>query len=311
MRNPLKQFSPSFSASYMLFTNFYLNFNTGSFYQLPPYTTLGFRDSAGNLVNRYNKLEYLHANHFVVGFEFKPKENQSITLEGFYKQYTQYPVSVHDSVAIASKGGDFGTFGDESVVSIGKGHAYGLELLYRNKDLLGFNLVVSYTYVRSEFSGFSDKLIPSAWDNRNLLNITVSRKFKKNWYLGLKWRYIGGAPYTPYDLNISELQSAWDAQGRGYLDYSKFNQGRLKAFHQLDIRVDKEYYFNKWSLITYVDVQNVYNFQADAPPELVRQDDLNGVPLPATGIPPRYALKTIAGNGGGTVLPTVGIIVQF
>ncbi len=230
MSNPLKQFSPRASASYMLFTNFYLNFNTGSYYELPPYTTLGFRDSSGTLVNKANKAEYLHANHFVMGFEYKPKEMQSISLEGFYKQYTQYPVSVHDSVAIASKGSDFGTFGDEAVVSIGKGHAYGFELLYRNKDLLGFNLVLSYTYVRSEFTGFSDKLVPSAWDNRNLLNITASRKFKRNWYAGFKWRYVGGSPYTPYNYSISELQSAWDAQGRGYLDYSKFNQDRLKAF---------------------------------------------------------------------------------
>ena len=204
---------------------------------------------------------------------------------------------MHDSVAIASKGGDFGTFGDEAVVSVGKGHAYGIELLYRNKDLLGFNLVLSYTYVRSEFSGYTDKLIPSAWDNRNLFNITASRKFRKNWYLGFKWRYVGGAPYTPYNLNTSELQSAWDAQGQGYLDYSKFNSLRLKPFTNWIFRVDKEYYFNKWSLIVYMDVQNVYNFKADSPPILVRQEDANGVPLPATGNPPRYPLQLISGLG--------------
>jgi CarboxypepD_reg-like domain/TonB-dependent Receptor Plug Domain len=311
MMNPLKQISPRFSASCMILPNLFLNFNTGSYYELPSYTTLGFRDSTGKLKNKINNVQYLHANHFVAGFEYKPKEDQVITLEGFYKKYTQYPVSVHDSVAIASKGGDFGTFGDEAVVSTGKGHAYGIEFLYRNKDLLGFNMVLSYTYVRSEFSGYTNKLVPSAWDNRNLFNITASRKFRKNWYLGFKWRYVGGAPYTPYNLNTSELQSAWDTQGQGYLDYSKFNSIRLKPFHQLDIRIDKEYYFNKWSLIAYVDVQNVYNFKADSPPLLVRQEDAKGVPLPATGIPPRYPLQLIPGAGGGTVLPTVGIIVQF
>ena len=311
MANPMRQFSPRFSASYQLTGNLTLNFNTGLYHQLPPYTTLGFRDSTGTLVNRVNSIRYISAEHLVLGLAYLPKETQSISLEGFYKYYLHYPVSINDSVSIASKGGDFGTFGDEAVMPAGKGRAYGLELLYRNKDLFGFNIVLSYTLVRSEFSGFTPRLVPSAWDNHNLFNLTATRHFKKNWYLGLKWRYVGGAPYTPYDLNISELQSAWDVQGRGYLDYSRFNQLRLKAFHQLDLRVDKEYFFKKWSLVTYLDIQNVYNYQADAPPELVRQEDANGVPLPATGNPPRYALTEIPGTASGTILPTVGIIVQF
>lgn len=311
MYNPFGQVSPRFSASYLLTGKLSLNFNTGIYYQLPPYTTLGYRDSAGDLVNRINKVKYINSDHLVLGLEYQPRESQSISVEGFYKYYRHYPVSVNDSVSIASKGGDYGTFGDEAVIPAGKGKAYGAEFLYRNQDLLGFNVVVSYTLVRSEFSAFTSAMIPSAWDNKNLLYITVSRHFKRNWYLGWKWRYIGGAPYTPYDLQTSELQSAWDAQGRAYLDYSRFNQLRLKAFQQLDVRVDKEYYFNKWSLIAYLDVQNVYNFKADAPPVLVRKEDANGVPLPAAGNPPRYPLQQITGIGGGTVLPTMGIIIQF
>lgn len=311
MYNPFGQVSPRFSASYMLTGNLSLNFNTGIYYQLPPYTTLGYRDSSGDLVNRINKVRYINSNHLVLGLEYQPGESQSISVEGFYKYYRNYPVSVTDSVSIASKGGDYGTFGDEAVIPAGKGRAYGAEFLYRNQDLLGFNVVVSYTMVRSEFSGFTSAMIPSAWDNKNLLYITASRHFKRNWYIGWKWRYIGGAPYTPYDLQTSELQSAWDAQGRAYLDYSRFNQLRLKPFQQLDVRIDKEYYFNKWSLIAYIDVQNVYNFKADAPPVLVRKEDANGVPLPATGNPPRYPLQQISGTGGGTVLPTLGIIIQF
>jgi len=64
-------------------------------------------------------------------------------------------------------------------------------------------------------------------------------------------------------MEKSAIKTAWDAQGIGYLDYSKFNKERLKAFHQLDLRVDKSWYYNKWSLMLYFDIQNVYNFNAD------------------------------------------------
>ncbi len=42
--------------------------------------------------------------------------------------------------------------GDEVVLSVGWGRAYGAELFFREQDLRGWNLILSYTYVRSEFS---------------------------------------------------------------------------------------------------------------------------------------------------------------
>lgn len=68
---------------------------------------------------------------------------------------------------------------------------------------------------------------------------------------------IGGTPYTPYDVEKSSLVEAWNASGRPYYDYSKYNTGRLDAFAQLDVRVDKVFYFRKCMLGIYVDLQNV------------------------------------------------------
>jgi hypothetical protein len=128
--------------------------------------------------------------------------------------------------------------------------------------------------------------------------------------MGIKWRLVGGAPYTPYDYEKSSYKIAWDLQGQGYLDYSKFNTLRLKAFHQLDIRVDKQFFFGGWSLMLYADVQNVYNFKADQPPILVRETDSNGSPVTDPSDPRKYILKYLP-NETGTVLPTVGIIIEF
>ncbi|MCE5347313.1 MAG: TonB-dependent receptor [Bacteroidales bacterium] len=310
MSNPVKQLSPRFSASYALTDKMNLNFNTGRYYQLPPYTALGFSNKNGLFINKQNNLSYISVDHFVAGIELIPSENFQITLESFYKNYQNYPFSVRDSVPLSSKSAGYGIFGDEELVSESKGRAYGVELLGRIKEFKKINLVFSYTYVRSEFRGLDSRMIPSSWDNKHIINLTATKKFEFNWDLGLKWRFVGGAPYTPFDYEKSSYKTAWDAQGQGYLDYSRFNSLRLKAFHQLDLRIDKQYFFTGWSFMLYVDVQNVYNHKADQPALLIKESESNGFSVTDPENPLKYSLKYID-NESGTVLPTVGVIIEF
>ncbi len=320
MNNPLDQLSPRLSLSYLLIKNLYLNVNTGRYYQLPPYTTLGYRDNNNVLVNKQNGLKYISADHFVAGLEYLPNQNSRISLEGFYKLYDQYPLSLKDSVSIASKGGDFGIFGDEAVKSFAEGRSYGLELLYRNKMIKKLNIILSYTLVRSEFKDIDQNLqptntyTPTAWDNIHLLNITVTKSFKGNWEAGIKWRFVGGQPYTPYDLQNSALVNVWNTTGRPYPDYSRFNEKRLDPFHQLDVRVDKQFYFSNWSIMLYLDIQNIYNFKSDVQDEYINENENGETVIDNPKAPPqeqRYELTKIPGEGSGTILPTVGIIVEF
>jgi hypothetical protein len=310
MSNPLQQLSPRLSASYVLSEKTNINFNIGRYYQLPPYTALGYSTSTEEFVNRKNNLRYISSDHIVAGIELIPKENIQVTVEGFMKFYSRYPFSVRDSVPLSSKSADYGIFGDEELLSVSDGRAYGIELLGRLKEFRKINLVFSYTFVRSEFKGLNSKWIPSSWDNRHLFNVTATKKFKRNWDFGFKWRFVGGAPYTPYDLDKSMLKTAWDLQGQGYLNYSQFNTLRLKAFHQLDVRIDKQYYFRGWSLMLYADVQNVYSHKSDQPAILIRETGADGIPLTDPVDPQRYLPKYIEGTSG-TVLPTIGIMIEF
>ena len=259
MQNPLQQLSPRLSASYVLTEKWAVTGNIGRYYQLPGYTALGYRNSDGVLVNKDNELKYIGANHYIAGLQFIPREDIFFSVEGFMKQYDHYPFSVTDSISLANKGADFGVLGAEEVVSSNEGKAYGFELLNRTKLKSGFNLIASYTFVRSEFEDKTGVLIPSSWDFRNIFVVTATKSFKKNWIVGLKWRYDGGLPYTPYDLEKSSIVEAWDAQGRAYLDYNQLNNMRLDPYHQLDIRVDKKYFFDQWSFMVYLDVQNLFN----------------------------------------------------
>ena len=309
MQNPLQQLSPRLSASYVLTEKWAVTGNIGRYYQLPGYTALGYRNSDGVLVNKDNELKYIGANHYIAGLQFIPREDIFFSVEGFMKQYDHYPFSVTDSISLANKGADFGVLGAEEVVSTNEGKAYGFELLNRTKLKSGFNLIASYTFVRSEFEDKTGVLIPSSWDFRNIFVVTATKSFKKNWIVGLKWRYDGGLPYTPYDLEKSSIVEAWDAQGRAYLDYNQLNNMRLDPYHQLDIRVDKKYFFDQWSFMVYLDVQNLFNSVATFQDEYIQQTDANGVPIKVNN-GYNYVLKPIPSTSG-TVLPTIGIMVEF
>lgn len=308
MSNPLNQLSPRLSATYELTENINLNANIGRYAMRPAYTTLGYKDIAtGALVNQNENLRYTISNQAIAGFEFQQGRKLRLTVEGFYKQYQYYPFSVSDGLSTASKGTNFGQVGDEEIISTGKGRAYGVEFLLKIMEMNNLNVTATYTLFRSEFTNDKDEYIPSTWDTNQLLNLIASYKLPKNWNIAGRWRFSGGAPYSPIDQNLSELKAAWDITNQPYIDYDNFNSLRLKPNHQLDIRIDKEFYFKKWLLNLYADVQNVYNYQAESTPIWT---NLSPDGIPQEKDADRYQLRQIEAFAG-TILPTLGIIVKF
>ena len=307
MSNMFKQFSPRLSASYALTPQWSVNFNTGRYYQLPSYTSLGYKEN-DVLVNKENELKYISVDHLIGGLEYRPSSIVLFSLEGFYKGYKNYPFSVNDSISLANKGADFGVVGDEEVLSISEGRAFGAEFQTRINAKKG-NLNLSYTLVRSEFDDAAGNYLPSSWDSKHLVALTGTRELKNNWRVGGRWRFVGGLPYTPWDLEKSSYVDVWNLTGGPSLDYSKLNSVRFSAFHQLDLRVDKSFYLNKITAKFYIDIQNLYNFQAEQQDIIVRKTDENGNFL-TTDNGTKYVLESIKSTTG-TVLPTIGIILAF
>ena len=177
-------------------------------------------------------------------------------------------------------------------------------------DWKNLNLTSTYTFFRSEFTDKENVYRPSSWDTRHMVNLIGSYKLNKGWNVSARWRFSGGAPYTPVDMEKSTDREAWNITNQYYIDYDKFNTLRLKPNHSLDLRVDKEIYFSKWALNFYADVQNAYNFQAESPP-IYTNKDVNGEILKdPSGDPAKQGLR-ILDNTSGTVLPTIGVIVKF
>jgi len=310
MQNPLPQFSPRLSATWAISDKWSLNANVGRYYQLPPYTSLGYRNNLGILVNKNNDIKYIQAEHAIAGIEFRPNANSIISIEAFYKFYNNYPFSVRDSMALAFMPVDFGVVGDTEIESTAEGRAYGIELLAQTRLNGNISLVASYTYAISEFKDIDGKYISSSWDNRHVFIVTATKKFKKNWFVGVKWRFAGGLPYTPYNIELSEQVAAWNLRNAPYFDYSLLNANRFGPFHQLDFRIDKQWNFKRSALKLYIDIQNVYNFKSETQ-DIITNKDPDGNILYNENDPTLYNLRAIDKEGSGTIVPTIGIIIDF
>ena len=307
MKELWRQLSPRLSVSYQLIEGLTLSGHVGLYYQLPSYTALGFKGEEGEYVNRH--LDYISVSQESLGLSWTPNENMELSAEGFYKLYGHMPFSLSDQIPLYCKGNDYGTIGNEALSSEAKGRSYGVELMFKWLLTQKLNLSSSLTIFKSEFKdGEQGSYVPSAWDNRFILNMSGTYNFPKHWSLGAKVSCIGGSPYTPYDVEKSSLVEAWNVQGRAYYDYSRYNQERLPVFGQLDVRVDKTFYLKKCMLGFYLDIQNITASKLRQPDALMSTGQIENPSAPLSE--QRYVMKSIR-QESGTFLPTLGITFEY
>jgi len=296
--NVLNTFSPRLSLAYTLAPRWIINASWGQYYKILPYTVLGFQDETGDFANRDG--DYTRSDHYVAGLEFLPRKSTRITLEGFYKRYSNYPVSLRDGVSLANLGGDFSVLGNEDVVTDGLGRSYGAEFSLQQKLSRRFYGILAYTLYWSEFTGLDGVYRPSFWDNRHLLTFTGGYKLPRNWEVGLRVRYLGPAPYAPVDLETST-----ETYPVLIKDYDQLGSLRLSAFNQTDIRIDKKFNFTAWTLNLFFEVQNILGSDLPQEPSYVIARDESGQ------IEDPRRLVEVQGADNSSALPTLGIVIDF
>ncbi len=294
------QFSPRLSASYTLDRAGKVKWNQswGIYYKIPPYTVLGYQDNLGLWVNQSNK--YIESEHLVGGLEFLINESARMTLEGFLKRYSNYPVSIKDEVSLANKGGGFEVLGSEPILSTGLGRTYGVEFLYQQKFTGTWYGIGSLTWYRSEFSGSNEIYQPSLWDNRLLISLLGGYKLGNNWEISTRYRYLGSAPYVP--TNSEKSLQFYPAIVK---DFNNIGSVRLDSYNQVDVRVDKKWSYRNWSLDLFFEIQNVLaNANPQEPSYGLDRNEAGEILLPRR-------LVQVNTNNSATVLPSIGIVINF
>ncbi len=237
-----------------------ISVSAGRYFQSPSYIWLAASDA-----NR--ALKSIGADVMVLGIDRTLQEDLRVSVEGYYKRYSDYPASLtRQFLVLANTGAGYGgadegfaSFGLDPLVSGGRGRAYGVEFLMQKKlsQIRAYG-VLSVSLNRSLFTALDGVERPSNFDQQVIFNLSGGYQFSEDWELGMKFRYASGRPYTPV--------AATGDPGFGYLVVSEYNTLRLPASHALDLRLDRRWPFTSWNLITYVDVQNIYNRKNPNPP---------------------------------------------
>ena len=308
MKDLSDQLSPRLSLSYQLTEHWSLSGNAGLYYQLPPYTALGFKNNNGLYANKY-ALRYMQVSQGSIGLNWRKGDTFEVSVEGFYKDYDKIPLSVADGIPLTCKGNDYGVIGNELLTSTAQGRSYGAELLLKWLVAKKLNLASSFTLFKSEYrTDKESEYIASAWDNRFIFNLRGTYNLPRHWSVGMKVSCIGGAPYTPYDADKSSLVTAWNAQGTPYYDYTRYNEERLPAFTQVDIRIDKTFYLKRCMLGFYIDLQNIAGSKLKQADVLMSTGVIKNPDAPIAE--QRYVMKSLK-QESGTLLPTLGITFEY
>lgn len=275
-------FNPRISFSYSISDLANMNLSIGSYSQSPSYIWLA-------AIPSNKELKAVKVNQIVLGYERNLDEDLRLKLEAFTKQYSDYPTSViRPYLVLANTGAgytgsedNFSSFGFEPLVSKGKGNVNGLELsLQKKSSEVPHYGIISITYSKARFTGLDGIERDGTYDQRLIINASGGYRFNEKWEVSGKFKFATGNPYTSF--NDDGTQSVIN-----------YNSKRFKSFHSVDLRVDRRWEFDGWNLITYLDIQNIYNNKNT---NIIRWD---------------YRKNKVAENNSIGILPSIGVSVEF
>ena len=195
-----------------------------------------------------------HGQHYGLGYEFRPKFDKLLSIDSEIYYELRNDVVVYTDQVVQNPDGSYQYL---NFVNLGHRYSYGLELLIKRQISPHFFGWLSYTFSRSRVRESNDEpWHPTAFDQPNVLNAVASWKPGKGWELGARYQFANGRVTTPV------IGATFDADNGSYQPVNgPSGSVRLPDFSQLDVRVEKDWLYNKWTLGLYLDVINVFNTQ--------------------------------------------------
>ena len=190
-----------------------------------------------------------------IGIESDVSDSVSLELTRFYNWIGGVVVGREDAFRFFTGPPPVGPFDVGPYANEGKGRVAGIEAsakLATSRVVALASATVSRS-VRIDRAGEEGLF---EYDQPVVLNLLASYRLPKGWRLGGRARYSSGNPYTPV------VNRYFDHDSRSFVAvYGDRSSARLPAFWSLDVRIDKEWVFRRWTLAFYLDVQNATNNQ--------------------------------------------------
>ena len=239
------RFSPRVGASYRLTDKLSWRASYGQYFQQPFFLFVAAFPQNRELIP-------IRSEHYVTGFSYVASPSLRITLEGYQKEYKDYPASTDFPTLSLANVGD--TFDVRDILfpmtSAGRGRVRGVELFVEKKFTTNWFGQANLAWSRTRHAGLDEIRRPGAFDYPVIANLVGGRRFGRKWELGARLSYLRGRPFTPFDLDLSREQR------RGIFDLSRVNGERARDYFRFDFRLDRTFYVNDKPLIVFLGLQN-------------------------------------------------------
>jgi len=256
--------SPRASISFKLDPRTRLSAAAGIYYQTPD-----FRVATANPLNLGLKNE--RADHFILGLSRYLSDNFKLTAEAYYKRFDDLIVSNDRTTSLANNNGD--------------GWAAGIDLSLIRRFVNKFYGQINYSYAQSERDDNNGEgSYESDFNQPHVFNILGGYEFNKEWSIAAKWKYATGRPKDSFIVNSNIFNDP--TLQRFSQEITRNNGSRLSDFHTLNFRVDYRKQFNRFAIVSFLDVVNAYNYlnvNEDRFLELTGEEDSRGFQVLPTG----------------------------
>lgn len=244
-----------------------LNLAAGRCYQSPDWFQLAMDRANHGLGSKYT-------DQVVLGLERFFRDDLRGTVEIYYKRYRDVPLPYSMTT---EEPNDF----SPRYVNQGRGYARGIEIFLQKKVQRYFWGTASYSYslARAKDPRDPSREFPWDFDYRQVLTLIAGyrqdcrerawyqRIKSRLWYkaaswlpllpgdeseISFKWRYLGGRPYTPETYHPEWRRWTLDPE-------QPINSARMRPYNRFDLHLQRRWFFGRMNLISYFDLQNVFN----------------------------------------------------
>ena len=241
--------APRLSFSYRLNALTSVTGSAGMYYQNLPLVMLSQNPANRNLQDPMSV-------HCILGLDRMLTETTKLTLEAYQKEYRSFPMDPGEPGLflideLYYRYGFF--FSHARMVDKGRAVSRGFELTLQKKLAKDFYGLVGASVFRARYQGLDGLWRDRVFDNRMVFSIEGGYKPNARWEFSLRWIYAGGTPFTPFDLEKSEVLN------REILDGRLINRSRYPDYHSMNIRFDRRFLFQRSNLVFYFSMWNVYN----------------------------------------------------
>ncbi len=242
------RFSPRAGLSYRISDKLSVRTSYGQYFQQPSFFFVTvFPFNRGTVPFR--------ADHFVTGISYEISPTLRVTVEGYSKQYKDYPTALeYPNLSLANVGDTF----DVSsllfpITSAGRGRVRGIELFLEKKFRDRWFGQANLSFSRTRHAALDGIFRPGSFDYPVIANFVGGYRLNSKWELSTRASYLSGRPFTPFDVEESTRQR------RPIFDLNRVNAERAADYFRLDVRVDRTFTVRDKPLIVFFGLQNVTN----------------------------------------------------